>query len=144
MSLSSDGKKDMQDIEALLAAHTDAILAGREFALDMYQIGTAETADVYPLLNLANRLREAFRPVSPSDEFVNHLKNDLVGETMPTLILRWRKLPARYRMMARLGGLTLTAGLTLLAARRVVDVISTLNRPDHAEGEKGLLNSVVS
>jgi hypothetical protein len=134
----------MQDIEALLAAHADAILAGREFALDNYQFGPAEAADVYPLLNLANRLREALRPIAPSDEFVNRLKNDLVGEQMPTLILRWRKLPAQYRMMARLGGLTLTAGLTLLAARRVVEVVSTLNRSDSAKGDKGLLNSVVS
>jgi len=135
-----DGNKNNQDdlLDAFFAAHVESLLSGQDFNMESYKLSPADSAAAQPLLELAYDLREALQPVAPSDEFVSRLKNELVGEQSPTLLLRWRKLPAHYRMMARLGGLTLGAGITLLAARRALDVLSALHRHSRAETDKGL------
>jgi len=140
----ADGTNNPENsqLESLLAAHTDALLAGLEDfdpQFSNYGIASSQVAEVTNLLGLAYRLRETLTPVAPSDEFARRLKNELVGVEQPvTLLVRWRKLPARYQLAAKLGGLTLTAGLLLIATRRAVGVLDALHRRDQSDVDQGL------
>src|SRR5450631_3489312 len=129
-------------IEDLLAAQFDALLAGQDAAPQPQQFGLniAESADIDDLWLLANHLYRVLEPVEPSEEFTARLRNELVGEQAPALLLRWRKIPARYRLAAGLGGLTLTAGLALLAVGRVVGRLSATQqaRPSEADAKLSL------
>lgn len=115
-------------LEALLAAHADALSSQDKpkFDADLDRFGAEDRA----LFAFAERLNEMLTPVAPSGEFLRRLKQELLSEPLlvpapasakpeSPLIQRWRNLPAGYRLIASLGGLTLTAGLTLLAASRV-------------------------
>ena len=140
----ADGSTNSENsqLEDLLAAHTDALLAGLEdfdpqFA--NYGIASSQAAEATNLLGLAFRLRETLTPVAPSEEFTRRLRNELVGAEQPvTLLVRWRKLPAHYQLAAKLGGLTLTAGLLLLATRRALGVLDALHRREQPEVDQGL------
>lgn len=140
-----DGQQNSR-ITDLLAVHLDALIAADDDAnpselipsFEPYDVSAADALQVYDLLHLSSRLRETLTPVTPSEEFVNRLKNDLVSEPQLTLMLRWRKLPAHYRLAASLGGLTLTIGIALLTLRRLVDVLSILNRRHQPEPEKAM------
>jgi hypothetical protein len=124
----SDNAKSHVDqrLSALLDAQAQALLMGQPFAVtpEQYGLTAADATQAYELLHLARRLSETMLPVLPSAEFVARLKGELIGTVTPALILRWRKLPAGYRLAARLGGLTITAGLALLASRRVVNLLA--------------------
>lgn len=130
-------------IEDLLSAQADALIAGQEF-----KVGAA-SADEYALLHLASRLRETLVPVAPSEEFLSRLKKELTGTpalipaNAPALVERWQRLPASYRVAARVGGLTLGAGLALLATRRVLDVFGRL-RHHSADADAGLSYNTAS
>jgi hypothetical protein len=120
-------------LAALLDAHAEALVKGLPFEFTPEQTGLAaltpaDSAEIYGLLHLAKRLSETLIPVLPSAEYVARLKGELTGDLTPALILRWRKLPASYRLAARLGGITLTAGLALLASRRMLGILSALNQ----------------
>lgn len=116
-------------IEALLDSHYQAIRSGQLFTLTPEKFGIAgnQTKDAHELLFLADRLSSILTPVVPTAEFETQLRDELVGTATPPLILRWRKLPAGTRLAARLGGITLTAGLALLASRRVFSLLGALN-----------------
>lgn len=117
-------------LEALLDAQLAALIAGHAFAAvpEQYGLSGARATEAYDLMHLAQHLSEVLVALPPSPEYVARLKNELVGNLTPALILRWRKLPAAYRLAARLGGLTLTAGLALIASRRVLGLLGTLNQ----------------
>ena len=139
----SDGKKRAQDqqIEELLAAHADALLAGFEDfdpRSGQYGLNSSQVAETTDLLNLAHYLRRTLIPVAPSEEFVRRLKSELVEDQPVTLLVRWRKLPPHYQMAAKLGGLTLGAGIVLLAARRALDILDGLNHDPQPEADNGL------
>ncbi len=108
------------EVEALLAAHLNALLAGERN--DSYLKGA--TGEELALLHLANRLNRSLMPVEPNMEFVAALKAQFVGVEQKTLVLRWKAIPARYRLAARLGGGALTAGLALFAGRRALGRIT--------------------
>jgi hypothetical protein len=116
-------------IEALLDRQYEAMISGEPFTFvpEQYGLTSEQANDAHQLLHLAHRLSSILVPVLPSAEFETRLKNELVGADAPPLILRWRKLPAGTRLAARLGGITLTAGLALLASRRVISVLNALS-----------------
>ena len=139
--ISSNHANDLPDsseprsIEHLLAAHADALLKKPslrqddfDFLFDEYGLTDEETIEAEGLLAIAHQLGTTLTPVAPSDEFMLRLRNDLTGQTEPTLLLRWRKLPTFYRLAASLGGLTLTAGILLIAVRRAADVVGIIQR----------------
>jgi hypothetical protein len=120
----------------LLSAHADALIAGRPFA-------TPSRADAAPLLELATRLSEALVPVDPDTAFFTRLKAELLAvplPTTPTLSTRWRSLPARTRFVARVGGLTITAGLALFAGIRALDALRS-GRREASAAKPSLLTS---
>ncbi len=138
-----DGKKKAQDqqIEELLAAQADALLAGFEDfdpRIDQYGFNSSQMAETTDLLNLAHYLRRTLTPVAPSEEFVRRLKSELVEDQPVTLLVRWRKLPPHYQLAAKLGGLTLGAGLVLLATRRALEILGQLNHQPQPESDNGL------
>ncbi len=138
-----DGKKKAldQQIEELLSAHADALLAGFEDydpRIDQYGMNPAQAAQTTELLHLAQHLRRTLTPVAPSDAFVRRLKSELIEDQPVTLLVRWRKLPPHYQLAAKLGGLTLGAGIVLLAARRALEVLDGLNRHPQPDADKGL------
>ncbi len=140
----SDGK-DSAPLEDLLAAHADSLIAGlTDFAPQLERYSVAQAAEATQLLDLAQRLRESLVPVAPSDEFIERLKGEFVGEPQLTLLVRWRKLPAHYQLAAKLGGLTLTAGIVLLAARRALTILGAMQHRNHAESDKGLTLNTAS
>jgi hypothetical protein len=132
-------------LEHLLSAHADALIRKPnvqaddfDFLFDEYGLDEAEVADAESLLQIAHQLNE-LTEVAPSDAFVARLKNELTGaQAESALILRWRRLPATYRLAASVGGMTLTAGLLLLAGRRIVDVIGFLQRRQQSKEGLGL------
>ena len=139
----SDGKKKAQDqqLDELLAAQADALLAGFEDfdpQLNQYGFNSAQVSEATDLLYLAQHLRRTLTPVAPSEEFVRRLKSELVEDQPVTLLVRWRKLPPHYQMAAKLGGLTLGAGIVLLAARRALDILDGLNHHSQPEADNGL------
>jgi hypothetical protein len=139
----SDGKKRAQDlpIEDLLAAQADALLAGVEDyypPFDQYELTSSQVADTAELLHLAQHLRRTLTPVVPSEDFLRRLQSELVEDQPVTLLVRWRKLPPHYQMAAKLGGLTLGAGIVLLAARRALDMLDGLNHHAQSETDQGL------
>ncbi len=139
----SDGKKKAQDqqIEELLAAHADALLAGFEDfdpQLGQYGLTSSQAAETTHLLHLAQHLRRTLTPVAPSEAFVRRLKSELVEDQPVTLLVRWRKLPPHYQLAAKLGGLTLGAGIVLLAARRALEILDGLNHHPQPESDQSL------
>src|SRR5579862_2530050 len=139
--ISSNSNNDLPDspksraIDALLAAHADALIRKPtvrqedfDFLLDEYELTGREALDVSALMSLSHQINETLAPVAPSEEFMARLKNDLTGQAEVTLLLRWRRLPPLYRAAASLGGLTITAGILLIALRRVLDAVNFLHR----------------
>jgi hypothetical protein len=115
-------------IEAVLDAQLVALQRGDAFSFDpaQFRLNAVEAASAHELLMLTQALKSALLTALPAEAFVERLKMELLGGATATLSERWRKLPANYRMAARLGGLTLTAGLALLASRRVMGLVTTL------------------
>ena len=140
----SDGKNSAP-LEDLLAAHADAWIAGlTDFDPRLDRFSAAQAAEATELLDLAQHLRESLVPIVPSDEFIQRLKGEFVGEPELTLLVRWRKLPAHYQLAAKLGGLTLTAGIVLLAARRALTILGAMQRRNRPEADKGLTLNTAS
>lgn len=133
------GENNNREIEELLAAQADALLAGQTL--------TPQGPDAAALFQLAERLYRHLTPVEPSGAFLSRVKQELVAEAHPSparvrqinLLARWRQLPTGYRVVASLGGLTLTAALTLLAAHRALQ-----SRQHQPKPEPGLSLNTVS
>src|SRR5258708_1090771 len=123
---SSRQNKDQWLVD-LLAAQADALIGEiEEFdpPLPTKALSPPQAGQANALLHLANRVAQNLAPVEPSAAFIARLHDELTGNEVETLLVRWRKLPARYRLAARLGGLTITAGLAVIAAKRGINVVS--------------------
>ena len=140
-----DGYDLEMRLEALLSDQADALIAGTRFEprFDRFAIPPSHAVQARELLGLAEGLSDALSPVEPSVEFVGRLKNELIGKQPVTLLVRWRKLPAHYQLAAKLGGMAISAGIMLLAARRGLNTLQAIQRRNQPEAESGLtLNSI--
>jgi len=122
-------------LEDWLAAHADALIRGVPFALPAEGLSEAERAEAHSLMLLAGRLREGLRPVTPDAAFVARLRAELLAQApaRPALLIGWQRLPKRYKLVARIGGLTLTAGLALLAGRHVLELLLRAQRRERGK-----------
>jgi len=134
-----DGNDLEARLEALLNAQADALIAGTPFGanFDQFGIPARHTAQTRTLLQLADNLHSALVSVEPSAEFVGRLKGELIGGQPATLLVRWRKLPAHYQLAAKLGGMAISAGIMLLAARRGLNTLQAMQRRNQPETEAG-------
>lgn len=104
------------NIENLLAAATDALLADR----DLEQISREYNVprdEVDRLLGVIHRLHTTLTGVEPSKRFTQRLKRDLLSTPRRGVIARVRYLPARVQITA---AIALTAGFMLLLRRRLI------------------------
>ena len=129
-------------LEDLLAAQADALITDEAF--ESGSLSREQAAQANELLDLAFRVNDSLQPVMPSEAFMARLKDELIGEAQPTLIVRWRKLPPQYQLAAKLGGLTITAGIMLLAARTGINAIGAIQRRNQPESESNLSLNTVS
>jgi hypothetical protein len=103
-------------LQDLLSAVTDALLAGdrnTDAIISRYQVSRTQV-DV--LVAIIRRLHVTLVGVQPSQQFVRRLKQDLMGEPVPNVITRIRRLPPRVQIAA---GIALLAGFMLLQRRRM-------------------------
>ncbi len=120
MLTDNSDQTQQQWLEDLLAAQADYLLAGADDFdphFEQHHVKPAQAAEATELFDLAYMLRDNLSTAEPSEAFMARLKSELVGEAPITLAVRWRKLPAQYQLAAKLGGMTITAGIMLLAAR---------------------------
>lgn len=127
------------ELDNLLAAHLDALITGEPTDRFARGLDGARDGEALELLHIANQLQMALTPVEPAAQFLTSLHNEFVSPEPKTLALRWRGLPAQYRLAARLGGGALTAGLFLLAVRRSLTMLANLRSAHkHAEANAGI------
>jgi hypothetical protein len=121
-------------LENWLAAHADALIRGEPFTASAEGLSEAERAEAHSLMFLADRLREGLTPVTPDPAFVARLRSELLAQapSQPALLAQWHKLPKGYKLAARIGGLTLTAGLALLAGSRLLELFLRAQRRQHS------------
>ncbi|MBA3870781.1 MAG: hypothetical protein H0X30_16700 [Anaerolineae bacterium] len=107
------------DLENLLSAVTDALLADERANLDQivnrYAVPRHE---VEGLVGIVRKLHLTLVGAQPSRRFVNRLRNDLVGTQRTNIVNRVRYLPPRVQIAA---GIALVAGFMLLSRRRLID-----------------------
>jgi len=133
-------------LESLLMAQANALITGAEQfepPLPTTVLTPRQQAEAQDLFEIASRLRVVMSPVEPSADFMLRLKSELV-ENAPatdTLLVRWRKLPAGYRLVARLGGMTIGAGLALLAASRALNALG--HRQQEANADNSMIRSAL-
>ena len=123
-------------LEDLLADQADALIA--ETAFEGYKLSPGQAAEANELLDLAVHVSESLKPVAPSEEFLARLRGELAGQQQVTLLVRWRKLPPQYQLAAKLGGLTITAGIMLLAARTGINALGALQHRNQPKSESNL------
>lgn len=127
-------------MEELLNAQLEALLAGRTFDAHMHthRLDPHLKDQAGDLLHLAERVHSALVFVQPRETFLRDLKRELVADgalaasralaaaeaVTPAArrALRLPNIPPRYRVAAGLGGLTLGAGVAVLAAVRILDM----------------------
>jgi hypothetical protein len=132
-------QNDNFELDDLLAAHLDALIAAQPTDTFYRGLTRANDGQALELLHVANQLQRALTPVEPSAHFLADLRAEFVTHEPKTLALRWRGLPAQYRLAARLGGGALTAGLVLLAVRRSLLMLANLRSTGkHAEPNAGV------
>jgi hypothetical protein len=119
-------------LENLLAEHMDALVAGRE--TDRFFKGA--DVETLELLHIANQLSYTLVPVEPSAAFLADLKAQFTAPEERAVVLRWRAIPAPYRLAARLGGGAMAAGLAVLAVRRALNVLGGLRGTQHLSTAK--------
>lgn len=131
--LGQDGAERLDDF---LMAHADSLISGLPFNPEIDGFDLRQKNDLHTLMTLASRLK-MLPSVPPDSAFVARLKAELTAPPapIPSLITRFKRLPPRYRVAASIGGLTLTAGLALLASRRVWDLMGRLQRREPVEVE---------
>jgi len=121
-SVSDNNFRNDFELEELLVGHMDALIAGHE--TDRFFKGA--DVETLELLHIANQLNFALVPVEPSAAFLADLKSQFTAPEERAVVLRWKTIPARYRLAARLGSGAVAAGLVLLAIRRVLTVLAGL------------------
>jgi len=115
-------------LEDALIAHADALIAG-SFDRDalLSQVDFAVRDQLGALMDLAERVQRSMTGVTPSDQFVKQLGYDLamgVDIDPRSLLDRIRYLPPAVQLdAAGIGGVTLTAGIVLIASRSVPDAL---------------------
>jgi hypothetical protein len=124
-------------LDDLLAAQADALISDDE-DFERADLTSDQAAQANELLELAFRVSESFHPVAPSEAFMVRLKDELVGEGQPAFLVRWRKLPPQYQLAAKLGGLTITAGIMLLAARTGINALESLQHRNEPKSDSNL------
>src|SRR5260221_4121904 len=102
-------------LEDLLADQADALIGEEKF--EGRKLAPGQAAEANELLDLAVRVSESLKPVAPSEEFLARLRVELAGQAQVTLLVPSRKSPPHYQLATKLGGLTITAGIRLLAPR---------------------------
>ena len=118
-----------RQLQDLLMAHADALVAGtldRDALLEPFEQGTRD--QVEDLLSLAERISETLTEVTPSEQFIIQLRRQLVDAGAlghQSLWGRMRQLPPRTQLAAGIGGVTLTAGVVLLASRTLPDALDS-------------------
>jgi len=140
MSRKDENAHDVR-LQELLAQQANALITDTdnyEPHFERYSFNVQQETEARDLMQLSSHLRESMLPMNPSSEFMSRLKGELTGEAPVTLLVRWRKLPASYQLAAKLGGLTITAGIVMLAARRGLNVLGALNHHDGAQADSGL------
>ncbi len=103
-------------LQDLLSAVTDALLAGDRNIDDIISRYQVSRTQVNVLVAIIRRLHVTLVGVQPSQQFVRRLKQDLMGEPVPNVITRIRRLPPRVQIAA---GIALLAGFMLLQRRRM-------------------------
>jgi len=133
MLMDNSDQAQQQWLEDLLAAQADSLVAGTDDFDPRFvqnKVAPAQVAEATELFDLALLLRDNLSTSAPSETFTARLKAELVGEAPVTLAVRWRKLPASYQLAAKLGGMTITAGIMLLAARGALQRRHQDEQPD--------------
>ncbi len=105
-------------IQDLLSAVTDALLAGDknvDAIINRYQVSRAQVDN---LVTIIRRLHVTLVGAQPSQQFVSHLKQDLMGAREQTVLARVRGLPARVQIAAIIAVL---AGFMLFQRRRMAE-----------------------
>ena len=120
-------------MEELLNAQLEALLAGRTFDAHPAKFGLdpRQESQASDLLRLAERVHSALVFVNPREDFLRSLKRELMADGVASSApladqerpaLRLPHIPIRYRIAAGVGGLTLGAGVAVLAAVRILDL----------------------
>lgn len=105
------------DNRDILAEYADGLIQGNlrlEDVLQKYQI--APGSELEALLRMAALLDRVLVQVDPSPEFVQQLREELLGTDVQTLIQRLRQLTT-FQIAAGLGGITFAAGVLWWARR---------------------------
>ena len=109
-----------RQLELQLTTHVEALHGFPEAAYRMRQ--QASEPRTRDLMALAEQLDSVLIPYVPSPEFIERLRGEFITKAPPSLRSRWRTLSPRYQTVAKVGGATITAGLTaglmVFAARR--------------------------
>jgi hypothetical protein len=103
-------------LQDLVSAVTDALLAGDrniDAIISRYPVSRAQ---VNGLVNIIRGLHVTLVGAQPSQQFVTRLRQDLMGEPVPSVITRIRRLPPRVQIAA---GIALLAGFMLIQRRRM-------------------------
>lgn len=121
MSFALFNRRQYRQLPDFLAEHADALLGGHvdlSRLLAPYDRIAFEQID--DLVSIAERLSRTLVEVTPSDQFVEHLRQQLLfgPQTERRTWWQWiRQLPPRTQLAAGIGGATLTAGVVLIASR---------------------------
>jgi hypothetical protein len=112
--------------EEILMAHADALASGADpdRLFDLYD--DPLLAQFEGLLILAERISRLLIQVSPSEQFVNQLRHELIEASSPghrSLWGRIRSLPPRTQIAAGIGGAAVTAGVVLIASRSMPNAL---------------------
>ncbi len=105
------------DNRDILAEYADGLVSGNlrmEDVLQKYHIPPG--SELEALLRMAALLDRVLVQVDPSPEFVQQLREELLGTDVQTLIQRIRQLTT-FQIAAGLGGITFAAGVLWWARR---------------------------
>ncbi len=103
-------------LQDLVSAVTDALLAGDrnlDAIVARYQVSRSQVSG---LVKIIHGLHVTLVGAQPSQQFVTRLRQDLMGEPVPSVITRIRRLPPRVQIAA---GIALLAGFMLIQRRRM-------------------------
>lgn len=69
---------DKKTLKEILAAHADNLVTGAATSHDYLRLLPEENDELAPLLSVAERVQSTLRPVSPTNEFEEELKRQLL------------------------------------------------------------------
>lgn len=109
--------------EDILMAHADALASGADPNQLFDQYDDLLLGQIGGLLTLAERISRLLIQVSPSEQFVNQLRHELIEASSPGRRSLWgriRSLPPRTQIAAGIG---VTAGVVLIASRSMPNAL---------------------